>query len=56
LKSASTEISHVTNQQVTRGLFKRLDGLIAEPMEITNPGLPFGADQARLQLLLARYG
>ena len=29
LKSASTEISLVTNQRVTRGLFKRLVGVIA---------------------------
>ena len=29
LKSASTEISFVTNQKLTRGLFKRLDGVIA---------------------------
>ena len=29
LKSASTEISLVTNQWLTRGLFKRLDGVIA---------------------------
>jgi hypothetical protein len=38
LKSASTKISLVTNQQVTRGLFKRLDGVIAYAEEITNPG------------------
>jgi hypothetical protein len=51
LKSASTEISLITNQEVTRGLFKRLDGIIAYPEEITNPELPFGAEQVALQLL-----
>lgn len=56
LKSASNENSVVTNQRVTRGLFKRLDGIIAYPGEITNPRLPFGANQEALQLLRARYG
>ena len=54
LKSASTEISLVTNQELTRGLFKRLDGIIAYPEEITNPGLPFGTDQTVSQSLPAR--
>jgi hypothetical protein len=39
LKSASTKISLVTNQELTRGLFKRLDGIIAwagEPPTGTN--------------------
>jgi hypothetical protein len=36
LKSASTKISLVTNQELTRGLFKRLVGVIARPEEITN--------------------
>jgi hypothetical protein len=51
LKSARTEISLITDQEVTRGLFKRLDGIIAYPEEITNPELPFGAEQVALQLL-----
>jgi hypothetical protein len=51
LKSASTEISLVTNQQVTRGLFKRLDGVIAWAEEITNPRLPVGASRVDLRLL-----
>jgi hypothetical protein len=55
LKSASTEISLVTNQQVTRGLFKRLDEVIAYAGEITNPRLRFCTDQVALQLLRARY-
>jgi hypothetical protein len=54
LKSTSTKISLINNQWVTRGLFKRLDGIIAYPEEITNPKLLFGAEQARLQLLHAR--
>jgi hypothetical protein len=56
LKSASTEISVVTDQWLTRGLFKRLDGVIAKAEEITNPGLTFGSKRAAYQLLRARYG
>jgi len=56
LKSGSTENAVVTNQWFIRGLFKRLDGVIAYPKEITNPRLPFGANQAAFQLLRARYG
>ena len=56
LKSASTVISLVTNHELTCGLFKRLDGVIACPEETTNPRLPFGPDQVTLQLLRARYG
>jgi hypothetical protein len=55
LKSASTKISLFTNQWVTRGLFKRLDGVIAYPEETTNPLQSFGSDTAELQLLHARY-
>jgi hypothetical protein len=47
LKSASTKISLVTNQRVTRGLFKRLDGIIAYPEEITNPKLPWAQTKRR---------
>jgi hypothetical protein len=50
LKSTSTEISLVTNQWVTRGLFKRLDGVIAYPEEITNPRRAFGRKGAVSQL------
>jgi hypothetical protein len=56
LKSASTEISLVTNQSVTRGLFKRLEGFIAYPEKITNLRLRFGAEHAALQPLRVRYG
>jgi hypothetical protein len=56
LKSASTKISLVTNQELARGLFKRLDDVIAYPEEITNSRLIFGIKQAALQLLRARYG
>jgi hypothetical protein len=55
LKSASTKVALVTNQALTCGLLK-LDGVIAYPEEITNLRLPFGAVQAALQLLHARYG
>ena len=55
LKSGSTGNSLVTNQELTRGLFKRLDGVIAYPEEITNPRLPFSVDPATLQLVCARY-
>jgi hypothetical protein len=41
LKSASNENAVVTNQRVTRGLFKRLDSVIAWPKEITNPRLAY---------------
>jgi hypothetical protein len=44
-----------TNQRFTRGLFKRLDGVIAYAEEITNQRLSFGAQQGILQLLRARY-
>jgi len=37
LKSASTEFSLITNQWVTRGIFKRLDGVIAYPEEMPYP-------------------
>jgi hypothetical protein len=56
LKSANTKISLVTIQSLTRGLFKRLDGVIAWAEEITNPRLPFNAEQAAFQLLSTRYG
>jgi hypothetical protein len=42
-------------QQVTRGLFKRLDSVIAYPEKITNPRLPFDHKRAGSQLLRARY-
>jgi Na+/H+ antiporter len=54
LKSGSTLKRVPTNQWVTRGLFKRLDGVIAYPEEITNPRFPFGRNQAALQLQCAR--
>jgi hypothetical protein len=38
-KSASTAKAVVTNQRVTRGLFKRLDGVIACPEEAADLGL-----------------
>jgi hypothetical protein len=53
LKSASNENAVVTNQRITRGLFKRLDGIIAYPEEITNPQLPISVDPATLQLVCA---
>jgi hypothetical protein len=53
LKSASTEILVITDQWVTRGLFKRLDGVIAYPDEITNPELSRGVNPATLQLAWA---
>jgi hypothetical protein len=56
LSPEAPKISLAKNQELTRGLFKRLDGVIAYPKEITNPRLPLGADQAALQLLRARYG
>jgi len=56
LKSASTKISLVTNQELTRGLFKRLDGVIAYPGEITIARLLSRTEQAALQLLRVRYG
>jgi hypothetical protein len=56
LKSASTEILIFTDQWLTRGLFKRLDGVIAYPEKITNPRLSFGAEQSAFQLLRAQYG
>jgi hypothetical protein len=56
LKSASTKISVVIDQELTRGLFKRLDGVIAYPEEITNPRPRFAADRAALPLLHARHG
>ena len=40
LKSASTGISLVTNPWVTRGLFMRLDGVIAYPGETALDGYP----------------
>jgi hypothetical protein len=54
LKSASTKISLVTNQRVTRGLFKRLDGVIAYPEEITNLQIPFASNAATCQRVWAR--
>jgi hypothetical protein len=52
-KSVSTAIPVITNQWVTRGLFNRLDGVIAYPEKITNPKLPFGVNPATLQLVCA---
>jgi hypothetical protein len=54
LKSGNTANAVVTNQWLTRGLFKRLDSVIAYPEEITNPRLWFGTDQAVSQSLRAR--
>jgi hypothetical protein len=56
LKSASTAKARVTEQQVTRGLFKRLDGVIAWAEEISNLRLESGADDAALEFLRVRYG
>ena len=56
LKSASKEIQLVTDQQLTRGLFKWLDGVIAYAEEITNPRLPFGGKQVVSGLLRTPYG
>ena len=56
LKSASTKISIVTNQGLTRGLFKRLNGVIAYPEEITNSRLSFGRKRMVSQLLCTGYG
>jgi hypothetical protein len=50
LKSGSTKISLVTIQELTRGLFKRLDGVIAYPEETTYLRLSFGPGQVVLQL------
>jgi hypothetical protein len=55
LKSASTKISLVTDQWVTRGLFKRLDGVIAWPEETAYLRLFFDAARGVLQFLRVRY-
>ena len=55
LKSASTKISLVTYQQLTHGLFNRLDAVIAYPEEITNPGRSFARKRAVSQLPRAGY-
>jgi hypothetical protein len=54
-KSGSTADAAITIQWVTRGLFKRLDGVIAWPEETACLSLFFGEDQAALQLPRARY-
>jgi hypothetical protein len=56
LKSASSKIPIITNQRVTRGLFKRLDGVIAWAEEITNPRLPYSVKPVTSQLVGARQG
>jgi hypothetical protein len=43
-------------QFLARGLFKRVDGVIAYPEEITNPRLSSIIDPATLQLLRALQG
>jgi hypothetical protein len=40
----------------TSGLFKRFDGVIAYPEEITNPRLYLNIDPVTLQPVCARYG
>jgi len=55
LKSGSTAKALVTNQWLTRGLFKRLDEIIAYPEEITNPRLSLGRKRVVSQLPRARY-
>jgi hypothetical protein len=55
LKSGSTKIPLVTNQRVTRGLFKRLDGVIAYPEETAYLRLSSGSNRAEFQLPRARY-
>jgi hypothetical protein len=55
LQSGNTKAAVITNHCLTRGLFNRLDGVIAYPEEITNPRLWFGTNQAVSQSLRARY-
>jgi hypothetical protein len=56
LKAASTEIPLVTNQRVTRGLFKRLDDVIVWAQEITNPRLALWCRPSGVAAACTRYG
>ena len=55
LKSGSTADAVITNQLLTLGLFKRLDGSIAWAEETAYLRRSFGADRAVLQHLPAQY-
>jgi len=54
-KSGSTTKATVTIQWLTRGLFKRLDGVIAYPEEKAYLRLPFYPNRAASQFPRARY-